>query len=76
MGAIFDSRVRQLTMLFVIKIGARHVDQFARLLLNGGHHIRMAMPGRSHGNAGREIKKLVAIHIVTTMPRPLLATSG
>ena len=47
----------------VVKVGARHVDQFARLLLNGGNHFRMAMAGRGHGNAGGKIEELVAIHI-------------
>ena len=54
---------RQFHHAFVIKIGPRHVDQFARLLLNRSHHVRMAMSGRSHGNARGKIKKLVAIHI-------------
>ena len=48
---------------FVIKVGARHVDQFARLLLNGGDHFRMAMAGRSHGNARGKIEELIAIHV-------------
>ena len=47
----------------VIKIRARHVDQFARLLLNGGHHIGMAVSGRGHGDAGGEIEKFVAVHV-------------
>ena len=54
---------RQIHHVLVIKIRARHVDQFARLLLNGGDHIGMAVAGRSHGNAGGKIKKLVAIDI-------------
>ena len=39
------------------------MDQFAGLLLNGGDHIRMAVAGGSHGNAGGEIEELVAIHV-------------
>ena len=55
--------LRQLHHVLVIEIRARHVDQLARLLLNGGDHMRMAVAGRSHGDARRKIKKLVAIDI-------------
>ncbi len=47
----------------VIKIGTRHVDQFAGLLLNGGDDVGMAMSGGGHGDAGGEIEELVAIDI-------------
>ena len=47
----------------VIKIGARHVDELRRLLLNGGHHLGMAVAGGSHGDAGGEIEELVAVDI-------------
>ncbi len=49
--------------ILVIKICARHVDQLARLLLNGGDHIGMAVPGRGHGDAGGEVIELVAVHV-------------
>ena len=55
--------LRQLHHALVVEIRSRHVDQFARLLLNGGDHIRMAMASRSHSNAGGKIKKLVAVHV-------------
>ena len=47
----------------VVKIRSRHVDQFARLLLNGGDHVGMAMPGRSNGDAGGEVEEFVAVHV-------------
>ena len=47
----------------VVKIRARHVDQFGRLLLNGGDHVGMAMAGRSHGDAGGKIEELVAVNV-------------
>jgi hypothetical protein len=56
----------------VVKIGSRHVNEFGRLLLNGGDHMGMAMAGRSHGNAGGEIKKLVAVHIGNDDAAPAL----
>ena len=47
----------------VVKIRARHVDQFGRLLLNGGDHVGMAVSGRGDGDAGGEIEELVAVHV-------------
>ena len=52
------------TSLFVIEIRARHVDQARRLLLDRLHHARMAVAGRHHGDAGVEIEKAVAIHVL------------
>ncbi len=75
-GSNLRQALRQLHHVLVIKIRARHVDQFARLLLDGGDHFGMAMPGRSHGDAGGEIQELVAVDVFTTTPRPRLATSG
>ncbi len=49
--------------VFVIEVGARHVDQLGGLLLNGGHHLRMAVSGGGHGDAGGEVQKLVAIDV-------------
>ena len=47
----------------VVKVGARHVDQFARLLLNGGDDLGMAVTGGGHGDAGGEIEEFVAVHV-------------
>ena len=47
----------------VIKIGARHVDEFRRLLLNGSDYLRMAVAGGDHGDAGGKIEELVAVHV-------------
>ena len=47
----------------VVEVGARHVNQFARLLLNGGDHFRMTMSGRSHGDTGGKVEELIAIHV-------------
>ena len=47
----------------VIKIGARHVDEFRRLLLNGGDHLRMAVAGGDHCNAGGKIEELIAVDV-------------
>ena len=62
-GAIFDSRAASVDHALVIEIRARHVNQFAGLLLYGGDHMRMAMSRGSHGDAGREIEELVAVDI-------------
>ena len=55
--------LRQRHHALVVEIGARHVDQLARLLLNRGDDFRMAVSGRGHGNSRREVQKLVAIHV-------------
>jgi len=39
------------------------VDQFARLLLNGSNHFRMAMAGRSHSDPSGKVEELIAVHI-------------
>ena len=62
-GSDFRHPLRQRDHALVVEIRARHVDQFARLLLNRSHHIGMAMSGRGHGDAGGEIEKFVAVHI-------------
>jgi hypothetical protein len=63
MGAIFDRRSASVTMLLVIEIRARHVDEFGGLFLDGGDHVGMAVAGRGHGDAGREVVELVAIDV-------------
>ena len=63
---------RQFHHVFVIEIGSRHVDQFARLFLNGGNHMGMAMSRRSYGDAGGKIKKLVAVDIGDNDAAPAL----
>ena len=62
-GAICGQFLGQRDQLFVIEIGARHVDQAGRLLLDGLDHARVAVAGRDHGDPGIEIEKAVAVHI-------------
>ena len=40
----------QLHHALVIEVGARHMNQFARLLLDSGDHIGMAVAGRGHSD--------------------------
>ena len=63
-GAISDSFSASATMLLVIEIRARHVDQARRLLLNRLHHPRMAVAGGDHGDAGVEIQEPVAVDVL------------
>src|SRR5579862_8623797 len=49
--------------ILVVKISARHVDQFASLFLNGRDDMRMAMAGRNDSDAGRKIKELVSVNV-------------
>ncbi len=62
-GSNLGEPLRQGHHIFVIKVRARHVNQFGRLLLNGSNHVRMAVSGRNDGDAGGEIKKLVSVNI-------------
>ena len=39
------------------------MDQLSRLLLDGRHHLGMAMAGGGHGDAGGEVEELVAVHV-------------
>ena len=48
------------------------MNEFARLLLDGGDHLGMAMPRGRHGDAGREVKKLVAVHVGNDNPAAAL----
>src|SRR5262249_8817561 len=43
----------------VIKVGARHVDQFRCLIRDRGDDVGMAMSGRIDGDAGREVEEPV-----------------
>src|SRR6266516_2459467 len=62
-GRNFRKPFSQCDQALVIKICARHMNEFAGLLLDGGDYLRMAVSGRSHGNSGREIEELVSIYI-------------
>jgi hypothetical protein len=62
-GSDFRQALGERDQALVIEVGSRHVDQFARLLLNGSDHIGMAVAGRGHGDAGGEVIELVAIHV-------------
>ena len=59
LGEAFGERNHAL----VVEVGARHVDQFARLPLYRSDYVRMAMAGRSDGDAGRKIEELVAVYV-------------
>jgi len=53
----------QVDLRLVIKIGPGHVDELGGLLLDGGDHGGVAVARGDHGDAGREIKEQVAIHV-------------
>jgi len=49
--------------VFVIEIGARHVDQAGGLPLNRFDHRGVAVSGSDNGNAGIEIEEAVAVNV-------------
>src|SRR3989442_15976431 len=67
--------IRQRDHVLVIKICSRHVDQLARLLLNGCDHIGMAMAGGGHSYAAGEVKKLVSVYIIASNSAPTFCDS-
>ena len=54
----------ELDHALIVKIGAGHVDQLGRLLLNGGDHLRMAVPGGDYGNSRGEIEESISVHVL------------
>ena len=62
-GGNLRQTLRQGDHVLVIKIRARHVNQLGSLFLNGRDHMRMAMSGRSHSDAGGKIEELVSVHV-------------
>src|SRR4051812_26610219 len=54
---------RKVRHLAVIKIGAGHVDQRRRLLLNGANNVRMTMACRGDGNARAKIEKAISVNV-------------
>jgi hypothetical protein len=66
----------KLDHVFVVEIRARHVDQFARLLLNRRNHMGMAVTSGSYGDAGRKIEKFVAVNVGDDNAPPALGTIG
>ena len=60
--------LRQVDLGLVIKIGAGHVNQPGGLVLNGGDDLGMAMPGRGHGDACREVEEQVPIDVSNHRP--------
>jgi hypothetical protein len=49
---------------FIVEVGAGHVDQLGCLVLDRLYHLGMAVAGRNHGDAGGEVQKFVAVHIL------------
>ena len=50
--------------IFVIEVGARHVDQLGGLFLNSLNHLGMAMSGGRDGDSGIEIEETIPIDIL------------
>ena len=54
---------RQRDHALVVEVGAGHVDQLGRLLLDGLDYFRMTVAGGGDGDAGGEVEELVAVHV-------------
>src|SRR5262249_37562512 len=62
-GRQFREALRQVDLRTVVKIGSRHVQELRCLVLNGGDDVRVAVPRRGDGDAGREIEEQVSVHV-------------
>ena len=71
-GRNFSQLHREVCLGRIIEIGARHVHQLFGLMLNGRHDTRMAVPGRTDGNARREIEKQIPVDVLNDRAFPAL----
>src|SRR5262249_26355813 len=60
----------------VVEISPGDVDQFRGLLLNGGNHFRMTMPGGGNCDTGGEVEELIAVHVFNTYATATLRDHG
>ena len=75
-GRHLGQPLRQVDLRLVVEIGARHVQQLAGLVLDGGDDLRMAVPGARHGDAGREVEEEIAVHVLDDRAAAAAQTSG
>ena len=54
----------QVDLRLIVEIGAGHVQQLVGLVLDGGDDLGMAVPRRRDRDAGREIEKEIAVHVL------------
>ena len=62
-GAIGRDFLREPDLRLVVEIGARHVNEPARLIGNRLDDGRMRMAGRIHGDTGRAVEEPVAVDV-------------
>ena len=55
--------VSQIGHRLAVEVGSGDVQQFSGLLLDCGDHFGVAMAGGDHGDARREVEKLVAVRV-------------
>jgi hypothetical protein len=55
--------LHELEVARLVEVGRRDVDQPLRLLADGGDDLRVRVPGRAHGDAGREVEEPVAVDV-------------
>src|SRR5206468_1525368 len=63
-GGQLGQPLGQVDLRLVVEVGAGHVDQPGRLVLDGGDDFRVAVAGGGHGDAGGEVEEQVAVHVV------------
>ena len=63
-GREFRQLLGQVDLRLIVEIGAGHVQQLVGLVLDGGDDFGMAVPGRRHRDAGREVEEEIAVHVL------------
>ena len=75
-GCNLRQPVGQFGELRVVEVGARHMQQLARLLLHGCDYLGMTVSGGSNGDAGGKVEELVAIHVLDHNAASALGNQG
>ena len=62
--------LRELGEKRIIEVRPGHMNERPGLTLDGAHHVRVAVTGGDHGDAGAEIEEGIAINILNEGPLP------
>ena len=71
-GGDLRQPLRQVDLRAVVEVGAAHVEQLARLILDGGDDFRVTVAGVGDRDAGGEVEEEVAVHVLNDGPAAAL----
>ena len=64
--------LREVDLRAVVEVGAAHVEQLLRLVLDRRDDLGVAVPRRGDGDAGGEVEEQVAVHVLDDAPAAAL----